>query len=87
MKRFLIILLVAGFAAPALAADLPLRPAPKAKQEMPAQKMKSDFDALGADCVEASDGCRRYTRGTDNLFGALNNIGIACQPQPLFCTK
>jgi len=87
MKRALVILLATAIAAPALAADLPLRPAPKAKQEMPAQKMKSDFDALGADCVEASDGCRRFARGTDNLFGALNNIGIACQPQPLSCTK
>jgi len=72
----------------ALAADLPVPPAPKAKQEraVPA-KEPNEFDKLGADCIEASDGCRRFTRAGDGLFDAANNIGIACQPKPLSCTK
>lgn len=71
-----------------LAADLPLPPAPKAKQEraVPA-KEPNEFDRLGADCIEATDGCRRFTRAGDGLFDAANNIGIACQPKPLVCTK
>ncbi len=87
MKPTLVILLSAAIAVPAAAADLPLPPAPKAKQEVPVQRQKTDFDALGANCMEASDGCRRYIRAADGLFDATNNIGIACQPQPLFCTK
>ncbi len=76
------------FAGAAHAADLPLRPAPKAKQEkaVPAQQ-PNEFDRLGADCLEATDGCRRFTRAGDGLFDAANNIGIACQPKPLSCTK
>jgi hypothetical protein len=72
----------------AFAADLPVPPAPKAKQErvMPAPAM-NDFDKLGADCIEATDSCRRFTRASDGKFDAANNIGIACQPKPLSCTK
>jgi hypothetical protein len=69
-----------------LAADLPV---PKAKQErvMPAPKQADDFIKLGADCIEATDGCRRFTRAGDGLFDAASNIGIACQPKPLTCSK
>lgn len=81
-------MLLAG-AAGSSAADLPVPRAPKAKQEriMPQQKAPNDFEKLGADCVEATDGCRRFTRAGDGLFDAANNIGIACQPKPLSCTK
>ncbi len=75
------------FAGASLAADLPL-PRPKAKQhrvlpEAPA----GDHTRLEADCLEATDGCRTYRRAEDGKFDALGNIGIACQPKPLSCTK
>lgn len=89
VKRLLIsVAASSALASAAFAADLPLRPAPKAKQEraLPA-KEPNDFDKLGADCLEATDGCRRFTRAGDGLFDAASNIGIACQPKPLSCTK
>ncbi len=79
------ILAVAGAA---LAADLPIMPPLKTAPETSAPaKQMTGFEKLGADCIEAFDGCRRYTRAGDGLFDAANNIGIACQPQPLSCTK
>jgi hypothetical protein len=69
------------------AADLPVPPAPKAKQERAVPAQPNEFDKLGADCVEAFDGCRRFTRAGDGKYDAANNIGIACQPKPLTCTK
>ena len=70
------------------AADLPIMPQLKTAPDTPAPaKQQTGFENLGADCIEAFDGCRRYTRAGDGLFGAANNIGIACQPQPLVCTK
>jgi hypothetical protein len=69
------------------AADLPLRPAPKAKQERAVPAQPNEFDKLGADCIEATDGCRRFTRAGDGMFDAASNIGISCQPKPLSCTK
>jgi hypothetical protein len=81
-----------ALAGAAFAADLPLPPARKAKpqQVMPSPapaKQPTDFEKLGADCVEATDGCRRFTRAGDGLFDAASNIGVACQPQPLSCSK
>lgn len=71
------------FVATSLAADLPVPP--KQERVMPAPP--NEFDRLGADCVEAFDGCRRFTRAGDGKFDAANNIGIACQPKPLTCSK
>lgn len=79
----------------AFAADLPLRPrtppaktAPQPKAVPPVKALdRSEFDQLGADCVEASNTCQRFVRAADGKFDALNNIGIACQPQALSCTK
>ena len=92
MRNFSAAIFVFAFASggQAFAADLPLKPAPKAKQErvLPAPaKQPNEFDKLGADCIEATDGCRRFTRAGDGLFDAANNVGIACQPKPLSCTK
>jgi hypothetical protein len=67
-----------------LAADLPLPP--KQERALPAQQ-PDEFAKLGADCVEAFDGCRRFTHAGDGKFDAANNIGIACQPKPLICSK
>jgi hypothetical protein len=89
-KRLIVVLLMA--AAPllvgfAVAADLPLPP-PKAKPEqMPPKAQPPEFDRLGGDCMEATNGCQRFVRAADGKFDPLNNIGIACQPQPLSCTK
>jgi hypothetical protein len=74
------ILMIAGAA---FAADLPVPP--KQERAIPAQP--NEFDQLGADCIEATDSCRRYTRAGDGKFDAANNIGIACQPKALTCTK
>lgn len=75
-------------AAPAIAADLPVQPRPRAKPEqvMPKQA-PNEFERLGGDCLEASNGCQRFVRAGDGKFDALNNIGIACQPKALSCTK
>lgn len=74
--------------APLLAADLPLKPAPQPRPEQSAPAQQPDeFDKLGGDCMEASDGCRRFVRAADGKFDATNNIGIACQPAPLTCTR
>jgi hypothetical protein len=71
----------------AFAADLPL-PTPKAKPDQTQPKAQpAEFDRLGGDCVEATNGCQRFVRAADGQFDPLNNIGIACQPQPLSCTK
>jgi hypothetical protein len=74
-----------GAAAPALAADLPLLPPAKTTPAKP--KAENEFDKLGADCIEATDSCRTYARAADGKFDAKNNIGIACQPKALSCTK
>jgi hypothetical protein len=78
-----------GAAAPALAADLPLPPPAKTTPAKPKPKPKAEneFDKLGADCIEATDSCRTYARAADGKFDAKNNIGIACQPKALSCTK
>jgi hypothetical protein len=68
-----------------LAADLPVPPKMPPVKAAPAPQ--NDFEKLGADCVEATDGCRRFTRASDGKYDAANNIGIACQPKPLSCTK
>ncbi len=70
----------------ALAADLPVPLKPKQERALPAQQ-PDEFARLGEDCEEAFDGCRRFTRAGDGKFDAANNIGIACQPKPLACTK
>jgi hypothetical protein len=77
-KILVLAVATSALAGVALAADLPVPP--KAKQP-------NEFEKLGADCIEATDGCRRFTRAGDGLFDAANNIGIACQPKPLSCTK
>ncbi len=69
------------------AADLPLPP-PRHKPQpaVPAPTL-NEFERLDRDCVEAWNGCQRFVRAADGKFDALNNTGIACQPQPLSCTK
>lgn len=86
MRKVFGVFLLLILAVPASAADLPV-PRAKPERAMPAPVQQNEFEKLGADCIEASDGCRRFTRAGDGLFDAANNIGIACQPKALSCTK
>ncbi len=79
-------LMLAVAAGSAGAADLPLKP-PPAKTAPAKPKAATEFDKLGTDCLAATDGCRGYTRAAGGKFDAVGNIGIACQPKPLSCTK
>jgi hypothetical protein len=90
VQRFVKTVLVSVAASTVLAgisfaADLPVPPKGPPAKASPAKQ--NDFDKLGADCVEATDGCRRFTRAGDGKYDAAGNIGIACQPKPLSCTK
>lgn len=90
MKSFGILIGMAAagtlLAGAVLAADLPLPPPkPRPQNAAPAQEPNA-FERLSGDCIEAWDGCQRFRRAADGRFDALNNIGIACQPQPLSCT-
>lgn len=78
-----VLAILAGQGVPgvSLGADLPLKPPPSKPKSV------EDFGKLGADCIAATDGCRGYVRATDGKFDATGNIGIACQPKPLACTK
>lgn len=88
MKAIAGAIAILSVAGAALGADLPIMPPLKMTPETPAPaKQQTGFENLGADCIEAFDGCRRFMRAGDGLFDAANNIGIACQPQPLSCTK
>lgn len=90
MKVLLKIVLVSAaaftvLAGGALTADLPVPSRTAPQKALPAQP--NEFEKLGADCIEATDGCRRFTRASDGKYDAANNIGIACQPKPLSCSK
>jgi hypothetical protein len=81
---------ISFLAVSAFAADLPVPPRrqPPAKMTPPVKALeRNEFDKLGGDCIEASNGCQRYVRAGDGKFDATNNIGIACQPKALACTK
>jgi hypothetical protein len=84
MPRALIIaaLLLAG---PALAADLPVRPAPTAKPA--AASGGGAFSPPDAACLEWTDGCRTCQRGGTNAEPACSNVGIACAPKQAQCTR
>jgi hypothetical protein len=80
-----VILAGQGMPGISLAADLPVPPPAKTAPVKP--KAADDFDKLGPDCIAATDGCRGFVRAADGKFDATSNIGIACQPKPLACTK
>ncbi|MBX3518750.1 MAG: hypothetical protein KF835_01915 [Xanthobacteraceae bacterium] len=82
----ILLFMLAGQAFPA---DLPLRPrTPPVKTAPPVKALdQNGFDQLGGDCIEATNGCQRFVRAADGKFDATNNIGIACQPKALSCTK
>jgi hypothetical protein len=66
--------------APALAADLPLKPVPASEQ--------ADTNPLTpptATCSEWTDGCRTCARAADGT-ASCSNVGIACVPKARQCT-
>jgi hypothetical protein len=79
VKRLLIAAVLISIA-PALAADLPLKPAPA---EAPADA--NPLTPPTATCREWSDGCRTCQRGADGAV-SCSNIGIACVPKAATCT-
>jgi hypothetical protein len=68
--------------APALAADLPLEPAP-APVQAPADA--NPLQPPSATCREWSDGCRTCVRAADGAV-SCSNVGIACVPKAAACT-
>ena len=87
--RLLACVAVLSFAAPAGAADLPLKPAPKAApaaNTQPATAGSGPFAAPSPTCQEWTDGCRICQRapGGDAL---CSNVGIACVSKSVTCTR
>jgi len=79
VKRLLVAAVLISIA-PALAADLPLKPAPaRAPADANPQAPPS------ATCREWTDGCRTCQRGADAAV-SCSNIGIACVPKAITCT-
>jgi len=66
--------------APALAADLPLKPAPA-----PEQVDTSPLTPPTATCREWTDGCRTCVRAADGAV-SCSNVGIACVAKARQCT-
>jgi hypothetical protein len=81
MKATVVMIAAVLLAAPAGAADLPIR-----TKVQPAPASSDNIHSYGdrnASCQVWTDGCRRCDRagGTPNC----SNIGIACQPGPVRC--
>ena len=72
---------------PAIAADLPLKPArPAPAAAARAANAKSKLAAPGASCLEWTDGCRVCQRAA-NGEASCSNVGIACVPKAEECTR
>jgi hypothetical protein len=80
-------LLVLVLAGPAVAADLPLKPArpvqPAAAPASPAAAKPAGTDAA---CLEWTDGCRVCQRAANGEV-SCSNVGIACVPKAEECTR
>lgn len=79
VKRLLIAAALISIA-PALAADLPLKPAPV---EAPVDA--NPLTPPTAACREWTDGCRTCVRAADSAV-SCSNVGIACTPKAKTCT-
>jgi hypothetical protein len=88
-KRWIIATAIAvASLTPALAADLPLAPAPKsAPKPAPVQAPASSSPLAPptATCREWSDGCRVCQRAGNGEV-SCSNVGIACVPKDATCT-
>ena len=80
-------LLALALAGPAVATDLPLKPArpvqPKATPASPAAAKPTGPDAT---CLEWTDGCRICQRTAGGEV-SCSNVGIACVPKTEECTR
>jgi hypothetical protein len=76
-----------ALAGPAIAADLPLKPArpdqPAAAPASPAAAKPAGPDAT---CLEWTDGCRVCQRAANSEV-SCSNVGIACVPKAEECTR
>ena len=87
--RLLAAVAVLSFAAPAGAADLPLKPAPKAAPAstiQPATAGSGPFAAPSPTCQEWTDGCRICQRAPGG-DAVCSNVGIACVSKNVTCTR
>jgi hypothetical protein len=76
-------------ARPALAADLPVQPPPAATSAPipePPTPAPGSFAPPDAACLEWTDGCRTCQRAPAGE-AACSNVGIACVPQALRCSR
>jgi hypothetical protein len=78
-------LFVLTLAGQAIAADLPLKPAPPAAAT-PAPATTSPLAAPNPACLEWTDGCRVCQRAP-NGETSCSNVGIACVPKAEECTR
>jgi len=84
MQRRFVIAIALLLAGPALAADLPVQPAPAAKPAAPSGARP--LSGPDASCLEWTDGCRTCQRPAGGE-AACSNVGIACVPKEAQCTR
>ena len=82
--RAIIIAVTLALIDPALAADLPVKPAPASKPA--ASSGAGPLSAPDATCLEWTDGCRTCQRPAGGA-AACSNVGIACVPKEMQCTR
>ena len=71
---------------PAIAADLPLKPArPVQPAAAPASPAAANPPGPNATCLEWTDGCRVCQRSNGEV--SCSNVGIACVPKAEECTR
>ena len=79
-------LVVLALAGPAIAADLPLKPArPVRPAAAPASPPAAKPAGPDATCLEWTDGCRVCQRAAGDV--SCSNVGIACVPKTEECTR
>jgi hypothetical protein len=83
VMRSLACMVMLAFATSADAADLPLKPAPKAAQPATGS---GPFAAPSAACQEWTDGCRTCQRAP-NGEATCSNVGIACVSKEMKCVR
>jgi hypothetical protein len=79
MKATVLMIAVALVAAPAVAADMPI----KTKVRPASADNIHTYGDRNASCQVWTDGCRRCDRASGTP--SCSNIGIACQPGPVRC--
>jgi hypothetical protein len=76
-----------ALAGPAIAADLPLKPArPVQPAAAPTSPAAAKPEGPSATCLEWTDGCRVCQRAANSEV-SCSNAGIACVPKAEECTR